>query len=501
MKKLLIITFIIIAVFPQCIFARERLSVGYIYNSPNAYSSIVRGTNGSINVVSPTGFDLTFDGRLTLSFPIDKSFVDEMHQKGIQVTPFLSNHWVSSKGKAALDNPERLVASLKEIILEKDLDGVNVDIENIPSEYRDKLTYFVRRLREELPRGKQISIAVAANPNRLTNTWVAAYDCGALARYADYLVLMAYDEHGQGGAAGPVASFGFVEKSLKVILEEVSRDKVVLGIPLYGRYWKEEAEVGGDALTLMAIEKLMKDKKLKPILDQNSLSVSVTFEVIEGEEESYYGLESGIYTIWYENEASIKAKLKLINDYDIKGSALWALSQEEKSIWNYYKTALNEKEYVTENDLRIKARHLAYGKLPIKKVYRTEVIYRGEKEEVAHPKNHLAKNDGFFMQRVDEEKHHLPIDNKKYYYLTRNQRITIKSYTTKSHLTVTFVFRLKLDWRSSARTWGRPSNNNGMIIGINHHSWLAAIFFMNIFDKTVIHFHFGRIFCFTVTYC
>ncbi len=334
MKRIMVITIITLMMLPTFGYAAERLSMGYIYDAPITYSQTIRNTNDSINVVSPTGFDLTADGRLELNISLKKEFIDEMHEKNIKITPFLSNHWGTVKGKAALDHPEQLVESLKNVINEYDLDGINVDIENMPTDYKDKLTYFVKLLKEALPKEKTVSVAVAANPNRLTSTWVASYDYAGLAEYADYLVLMAYDEHGQGGAEGAVASINFVNDSLKVILESVSRDKVVLGIPLYGRFWKEGEEFGGDAITTSKVEDYVKKYHLNPILDQNTMTVNATLEVLDEEQKivlnSGYATE-GTYHIYYENEDTIKAKLKLVNDYNILGTALWALNQEDSS--------------------------------------------------------------------------------------------------------------------------------------------------------------------------
>ena len=50
-------------------------------------------------------------------------------------------------------------------------------------------------------------------------------------------MLMAYDEHYEGGEVGPVAGIEFVEDSIKYALNYVSNNKIVLGVPFYGRYW------------------------------------------------------------------------------------------------------------------------------------------------------------------------------------------------------------------------------------------------------------------------
>ena len=236
MKKYAVNIFILIVMLiPTFSMANsgDRVSLGYIYNLTGSHTSIVNNTRGNVNTVSPTCLDLSNDGHLVINNIFSQEFVEKMHEQGVLVTPFLSNHWAKGKAEAALANADVLADEIVEAINQYKLDGVNVDLENLNARDKDKLTEFMRLLRLKMPEGKVLSIAVASNPNHLTTSWVAAYDYENLARFADYLVLMAYDEHAQGGMAGPVASISFVEESVKAILENVSRDKVVLGIPLF----------------------------------------------------------------------------------------------------------------------------------------------------------------------------------------------------------------------------------------------------------------------------
>lgn len=340
--------------------AGERVSLGYIYSASKSHTQIVEATNGGVNVVSPTTFDLNEDGTLQVNQIADEEFVVNMHAKGIKVTPFLSNHWGRKRAEAALDNPERLVNELVEAIEIYDYDGVNVDLENLAMSYQDKLTEFVKLLRHSLPKEKIVSVAVAANPERLTSSWVAVYDNKELAKYADYLVLMAYDEHSYGGAEGPVASIGFVEKAIKVALEEVSRDKLVLGMPLYGRVWQEGKDVGGEAVIMAQMPRILKKYKLVPKYDIETQTPQIILTIESGDKGPYVDgnyLEEGIYHIYFENENSMKAKLALVNQYDILGGALWALSNESLDLWNYYYDELNAVPYESDKEIRLREKY------------------------------------------------------------------------------------------------------------------------------------------------
>lgn len=394
MKRFTATTILIISLLTTTAYAKDRVSMGYLYDTSISPTEVVEKTNGNINVVSPTWFDLTLDGHLEINNMCDQEFVDEMHRKNILVTPFLSNHWGYKKAKSAFANVETLTDEIVEAINLYNVDGVNIDLENLSPNNKEDLVNFAKVLRDKMPADKTLSIAVAANPHKLTTTWISAYDYASLADHADYLVLMAYDEHSQGGSAGPVASIGFVKKSIDVILENVSRDKVVLGIPLYGRFWKEGEEAGGEAIVISQVERIAKRYKAMPMYDINTATATVKITVKEGEKKAYVNgryLSEGVYNIWYENEDSILEKLSLMNEYGLKGSALWALDNESEDFWEYYNVGFNDEEYESEITIINRERYKDMEKIratfnPIKLDFKfpTKTPRHFEKNDEAH---------------------------------------------------------------------------------------------------------------------
>ncbi len=320
----------------------SKFNMSYLYGNYN-YTNLVNRTNHGLNEVSPSYFDLNDDGTLHLN-AVDKSFVADMHEAGVKVVPFLSNHWDREKGRSALANIDILTNQIVEAIQKYNLDGINIDIENVTGVDRDNYTKLVSVLRNKLPNDKSVSVAVAANPNAWTSGWHASYDYEALGQCADYLMIMTYDEHYEGGPAGPVASIEFVEESIKYALKYVPKDKIVMGIPFFGRYWRDGASYGGYGVSLNKIASLVSNYKSTIIYDKDSESVKATITITESDTKpSINGrtLYAGTYTFWYENEQSIKAKLNLVHTYDIKGTGSWSLGQECASTWDYYNKALS----------------------------------------------------------------------------------------------------------------------------------------------------------------
>lgn len=156
-----------------------------------------------------------------------------MHNQNIKVVPFISNHWNRELGRIALLNREKLAQEVVEAVKKYNLDGVNIDIENVTEADKENYTDFVRLIKSKLPLGKEVSVAVAANPRGFTTGWHGSYDYKSLAKHCDYLMIMAYDESYYGSKPGPVASKAFVENSIKYALGQVSPEKIVLGIPFW----------------------------------------------------------------------------------------------------------------------------------------------------------------------------------------------------------------------------------------------------------------------------
>lgn len=327
----------------------ERFNMSYVYFGDSAaYTSYVDDTGGSLDDISPSYFNLNEDGTLQLTVAVDRNFVNEMHKRGVKVTPFLSNHWNRQTGVNALDNREKLSSQIVAAIMEYNLDGVNVDIENVTETERDSYTDFVRLLRQKLPAGKSLSVAVAPNPWNLTTGWYGSYDYAKLAEYSDYLMLMAYDEHYQGGVAGPVAGYPFVERTISAALENVPANKLVLGIAFYGRLWKQGANYGGYGISNNTVESLIENYRGKVVYDSAARSPKATITILQSDVKPLVfgkALEAGKYDIWYENEESIKSKLALVGKYDLKGTGSWSLGQETKSTWDYYSLWLNSKYF------------------------------------------------------------------------------------------------------------------------------------------------------------
>lgn len=361
MKKRLAILLSIIMVFTLTPFltvdAAQKLNMTYLFmSSATDPIKYVNMTNHSLDQVSPRYFQILDDGTLDVAIPSNsKSVISEMHKQNIKVVPFLANNW--AHGEKMFANSENIANQIVNAVKENDLDGINIDVEGLGAAYRDQFTNFIKILDEKLPAGKMLTIAAAPNPWGTNKGWQGFYDYQALGKYVDYLFVMTYDERGGGSKDnGPVASISFIEKSIQYALQYVAPEKVVLGIPFYGRVWNMEDvkdtlnqntnKVLGESISLNKIQSLLDTYNVTVSYDRNSESVKGTFTIKQGDPEYQLkswqpALKPGTYEIWYENTDSIKAKLALVQKYNLKGVGSWSLGQEDPAIWSDFRLWLD----------------------------------------------------------------------------------------------------------------------------------------------------------------
>lgn len=342
--------------------AEKRFNLTYLF-ATSAVDPIpfINKTNDSLDQVSPKYFQILDDGSLAINIPSNsQSFIDEMHRRNIDVVPYLANNW--AKGEGMFNNSEKIADEIVKTINDYNLDGINIDVEGLREQYRDQFTDFIRVLDSKLPKGKTLSIAVAPNPWGTNKGWQGFYDYQALGELADFLFVMTYDERGGGSKnVGPVASQSFIEKSVQYAIKYVSREKIVLGIPFYGRIWNLEDvndalninsnRVLGESISLNKLQSLLDMYNVQ--LEYNNEAGSVKGTFVIKEEDPQFKLKSwipplkpGTYEMWIENNESIKKKIELVHKYNLKGVGSWSLGQEDPSIWKSFRLWLDGLDFV-----------------------------------------------------------------------------------------------------------------------------------------------------------
>lgn len=300
----------------------------YLYGgSTNTYIKQIESTYQQIKTVSPNYFNLTKDGNLDVE--VDRSFVKYAQENNIKILPFVSNHFNRELGAKAMANREKLAAQIADAVLKYDLDGVSIDIENLSEKQRDMQTEFLRLLADKLqPRGKKVSIAVAAANKDAATGWFASYDYEAIGQIVDSVFVMAYDQHYEGGTAGPVAGYPWVKSVLDYLTAKIPREKIILGLPFYGRYWSNQQQ--GRGISYAGVQNLIEQNNAEVKWDNYQQVPYANF---------YDKQTNQRYEIWFENQYSLGKKLSLVEEYGLSGWGAWRLGQEDETFWKLIQNA------------------------------------------------------------------------------------------------------------------------------------------------------------------
>ena len=212
--------------------------------APNRSGENIEG----VNVLSPSFFYLEkgSDGKISENVKQEgKDYIEWAHNNGFKVWPIVSNNSYLTTTEGILNDytkRRKLEDEIIRVTEEYNIDGINLDFENMNQEDKNMYSRFVIELAPRLKDlGKTLTVDVTAPDG--SETWSLCYDRDVLANVSDYIVFMAYDQYGTGGnKEGTTAGYNWVENNVNKFIgqEAVAKEKIILGIPLYTRLWKED---------------------------------------------------------------------------------------------------------------------------------------------------------------------------------------------------------------------------------------------------------------------
>jgi spore germination protein YaaH len=285
-----------------------------------------------LNVISPTWFHL-MGGEGSIESLADPAYVKWAHERGYQVWALFSNSFKPEWTSEALSSYDTRMNMIKQLVAYAemyDLQGINIDFENVYLKDGPLLTQFVRELVPFMhEQGLVVSIDVTIRGG--SEMWSLFYDREQLGQLVDYMMVMTYDEHwASSPKSGSVASLPWVEKGIVDIIKKdhVPSSKLLLGVPYYTRIWTEESKDGKTAVTSKAVsmdgvQRWIRDRKLTPVYLEEEKQHYV--EYVEGDSK---------YRIWIEDETSMRSRIQLVHKYDLAGVASWRRGFEQPPIWN-----------------------------------------------------------------------------------------------------------------------------------------------------------------------
>ncbi|WP_404477748.1 glycosyltransferase [Novosphingobium sp. BL-52-GroH] len=193
--------------------------------------------------------------------------------------------------------------------------GLVMDFEALPARAMPDYVQFLRELRKALPQGSRLAVTVPAE--------TADWPLEALAKVSDKIIFMAYDQHWEGGEAGPIAAQDWFVREVQGALKRIGPDRIVVALGSYAYDWH------GDQTDALSIEDAW--------LAAHDSSAPVTFDAASGNAGFAYddgdGKDSQHHAIWMLDAATNWNELAALKRLGIQDMAMWRLGTEDSGFW------------------------------------------------------------------------------------------------------------------------------------------------------------------------
>jgi len=309
---------------------RRLLLAWHLVTVPDANENLDRviGPAWPLDVISPTWYS-TLDEAGAIESVARKSYVDRAHARGLMVWPMFDDFTSAPdrEARAALlmstQSRDNVVSFLIKESKELGFDGINLDFELVPPEAASGYEQLLREL----------SVACRAHglvfsiDNYPPTDRTEYYNRGLQGEVADYVIIMGYDEHwGTSDVAGSVASLPFVRRSIGRTLEAVPARKVMNAVPFYTRIWS--TDVDGNVSVIATPGHGWQDRWIA----ENGLEPEWDEEM--GQDYAEMVKNGSLIQVWLENEASMRARLEVMEYFGLGGVAAWQIGLEAPAIWD-----------------------------------------------------------------------------------------------------------------------------------------------------------------------
>lgn len=292
----------------------------------------VSGKTEYMNVISPTWFGIA-DNTGELLTLASKDYVERAHNLGLKVWPLVNDFNKDVDYKALFSSNAGRTNLINNIVYFIDscgFDGINIDFESVKASYAEDYLQFLRELSIVMRKKKK----VLSIDNYVPTEYTAHYDREEQGILADYVCVMAYDEHYAGSKeAGSVSSLNWVRTGISKTKEVVDPKKIIVGLPFYTRIWRinPDGSLTSKALGMQGGKKRVAEAGAEKAWDD-----------VTGQYYAEWKDGNDTMKIWLEEAQSLKNKLSEVDKNELGGVAFWKLGLENEGAWKSVATWLGK---------------------------------------------------------------------------------------------------------------------------------------------------------------
>ncbi len=205
--------------------------------------------------------------------------------------------------------------------------GINLDLEDLSREQWLELAQLVEVAAPLLHAGGfHLSIDVPGEDRGVPVERLAAA--------ADFLVLMAYDEHSANDDPGPIATPDGVLASAAAYLKRAPADKLVMAVGAYGYDWPLDADgaAARPAQELSYAQALSLARENEVPIDWDAASRTSSFEYDDDDAHEKH-------QVHFLDAPAALAQLQALSALHLRGTAIWRLGAEDPKLFDVFAKA------------------------------------------------------------------------------------------------------------------------------------------------------------------
>lgn len=335
--------FLCLALASTGAFAKAPTALFYMIETQKSINSFEAHID-KIDLLVPTWFGVDENGMVSGAPNLYVLNLAKAHH--LAVMPIISANGDRAKFHALLTSETAKKAMIAGMIEQAKLygfTGFQFDFENIAWTDRDALTLITRQTAEALHKqGLKLSMAVVPNApgyagrgpfgKWIWEYWRGAYDLKALGQALDLVCLMTYDQHTRWTTPGPVEGMPWVMENLEYALKVVPKEKLSLGIALYGYHWFAGDPVGADGKESSNISAQYIDADESfPLAKQ--FNATIQWDAMEHESWFYFYRDQMREWVFMPDAHAFRDRYDVVKQYGLEGFCAWVLGAEDPKVW------------------------------------------------------------------------------------------------------------------------------------------------------------------------